>query len=139
MSDDGFAGRHVLDLLSVARELLSRNDAVVPGAAGGDLAMFGLAALAYDSLGSPRLGAWFLARVEREWPRSPYVAKSLMAREPLEPDSVDNLLVRLHRLGDNPYVAAANGDLVGRVRVTQLEDSLGGFVARMWATRRARP
>ena len=97
--------------------------------------MFALAGLANDSLNAPRLGGWFLARVEQQWPASLYLAKALMARAAVEPDSADAILARVRRLGSNPYVAAANGDVAGMVRVTQLEDSLGRFVDRMLTAR----
>ena len=135
VSDDGFGARLVADLLRIARQLIVRNDATPPGAVAGDLTMFGLAELARDSLGSPRLGGWFFNRLEQDWPRSPFVAKALMARALAEPDSSADFVRRLQRLADNPYVAAANGNVAGMLRVTQLEDSLGRFVDRMWLGR----
>ncbi|MES1259553.1 MAG: hypothetical protein ABUL71_03085, partial [Gemmatimonadota bacterium] len=135
LSDDGMVARTVGELVRMARMLVARNDAIAPGSVNGDLAMFGLAEFARDSLDAPALGAWFHARLEQQWRASPYVAKALIARAPLEPDSSDVLLARLRRLDTNPYVAAANGDVAARVRLPQLEDSLGKFVARMWTSR----
>lgn len=135
LSDAGATARALGDQLRIARELIARNDAVNPGAPTGDLTMFGLAEFARDSLGSTRLAAWFFARLEQYWPRSAYLGKALMARAPLEPDSATQLLVRLRVLGASPYVSAANGELAGAIRVTQLEDSLGRFVDRMWVKR----
>ena len=135
LSDDGAGARQLTELLGVARQLIGRNDAISPGAPAGDLAMFGLAALADDGLGAPRIGAWFFRRLEQEWPHSAYLAKALLARAPAEPDSTDAILVRARQLTSSPYVTAANGDVAGRVRVTLLEDSLGRYVDRMWAGR----
>jgi len=139
LSDDGTSARALGELLRMARVLLARNDATAPGAANGDLAMFGLAEFARDSIEAPALGAWFYSRLEQQWGSSPYVAKALMARVPLDPDSSDVLLARLQRLGSNPYVAGANGDVAARVRLPQLEDSLGKFVGRMWTVRPGSP
>ena len=135
LSDDGGGVRVLADLLRVARQLINRSDAISSGSVAGDLAMFGLAAQAHDSLGAPRLSAWFFQRLEREWPQSAYLAKAMLARAPNEPDSTDAILARARRLSTNPYVSAANGDVAGMVRVTQLEDSLGRYVDRMWAGR----
>ena len=135
LADAGFAGRRLADLVRYGRQLLGKNDSTAAGAARGDLIMFALGELARDSLRAPRLGAWFFARLERDWPQSPYAAKALLARGPLEPDSADALLARVRRLPTNPYVAAANGDVAGRVQVPRLEDSLNRFIARLWVAK----
>ena len=135
LSDDGGGARMLADLLRVARQVISRSDVIRAGAVAGDLAMFGLAAYAHDSLGAPRLGAWFFQRLEREWPQSAYLAKAMLARASNEADSTDAILARVRRLTTNPYVSAANGDVAGMVRVTQLEDSLARYVDRMWTGR----
>lgn len=132
LSDAGFGARRLAELARYAGLLLSKNDSTVAGAPRGDLTMFALGELARDSLGAPRLGGWFFARLERDWPQSPYTAKALIARAPLEPDSADALLARVRRLTTNPYVVAANGDIAGRVQVPRLEDSLSRFIARLW-------
>ena len=138
LSDDGPGARAIGDLLRMSRTLLARNDATAPGGLNGDLVKFGLAEFARNSLDAPGLGAWCFARLEQQWSASPYVAKALIARGPLEPDSSAALLMRLRGMTGNPYVAAANGDAMARVRVTQLEDSLGRFVDRMWSARPGR-
>lgn len=135
LSDDAAGSGAVARLQRIAGKIMARNDSTGAGTAGGDLAMFGLAETARDSLRAPALAAWFFSRLEREWPRSPYVGKALMARMPLQPDSSATLLQRLNSLTQNPYVAAANGDVAGAIRVTRLEDSLARFVDRMWSRR----
>ena len=135
LQEDGLGARAVADRLRIAHEIIARSDAVTPGAPTGDLAMFGLAEVANDSLGTARLAGWFFARIEQQWPQSPYLGKALMARAPLEPDSADALLARARQMAGNPYVAAANGDVAGMVRVSQLEDSLGRYVTRMLTAR----
>ena len=136
-SEDVGGDRVVAGMVRMSRQLLDRNQQAVAGSDGGDLAVFGLAEAARDSLHAPQLGAWLFGRIERDWPRSPYVAKALMARGALEPDSAAVLLARVQALTDNPYVTAANGDIAGRLRVTRLEDSLGRYIGRMWTTTRA--
>ena len=132
--DAGSGARRVAELVRFARLLLAKNDSTAPGAPRGDLTMFALGELARDSLGARRLSSWYFIRLEREWPQSPYVAKALIARARLEPDSADMLTLRLRGLTGNPYVAAATGDLAGRTRVPRLDDSLSNFIARLWAT-----
>lgn len=135
VTDAGIAGRRLQELERHARVLLAVNDSTTAGAPQGDLRMFALAELARDSIGAPRLGNWFFARVERDWPQSPYVARALFARSILQPDSADVLRMRAARLTTSPYVAAANGEPVGRIAVARLEDSLGAFVTRFWRSR----
>lgn len=134
LSDASFAQRHLADLLRYGRLLIGKNDSTVAGAPRGDLTMFALGEMARDSLGAPRLGAWYFGRLEREWPQSPYSGKALFARLPLEPDSTAVLMVRLRGQSANPYVAAANGDAAGAVQLPRLEDSLSTFIARLWAS-----
>ena len=133
LSDDGPGAGRLAQLVRLAHLVISRADATPAGSPAGDLTMFALAEFARDSLGSPRLGSWFFSQIEQQWPSSPYIAKALMARSHLEPDSAEALRARLVRLTTNPYVAAANGDVAGRVRMTQLEDSLGRFIDRLWS------
>jgi hypothetical protein len=126
---EGSLGAYQLsDLLIYGRWIIARDSAVTVGAADGDLAMFTLGELARDSLGAPTLGAWFFARIERDWPQSPYVPKALLARIPLEPDSAAALLARAQSYRDNPYVAAANGDIASQLRVARLEYVLGQYI-----------
>lgn len=135
LSDAGFGARRVSELARFATLLLSMNDSIAAGAPRGDMTVFALGELARDSLGAPRLGGWFFARVERDWPQSPYAAKAILARVPLEPDSADALVARAGRLTGNPYVAAANGDLASRLELPRLEDSLSRFIVRLWLAR----
>jgi hypothetical protein len=134
LSDAAPGLRRLADLLGFARLLIAKNDSIAPGAPRGDLTIFALGEIARDSLAAPRLGAWYFARVEREWPQSPYAGKALFARLPLEPDSGEVLLARLRHLSNNPYVMAANGDPAGAVQLPRMEDSLSAFVARLWAS-----
>jgi hypothetical protein len=134
-TEDVAGDRIIAGVVRMSRQLLDRNQQTAAGSDGGDLAVFGIAEAARDSLHAPQLGAWFFGRIERDWPHSPYVAKAIMARGALEPDSAVALLARVQALTDNPYVAAANGEIAGRLRVTRLEDSLGRYIGRMWSTR----
>lgn len=136
VADAGIGGRRLLDLLRYGRELLVLNDSTAPGAPQGDLMLFALGELARDSLGSSHMSSWFFARIEREWPQSPYTAKAIFARIELEPDSADVLRSRVRALAANPYVAAANGEAAGRATAARLEDSLSTFISRLWAGRR---
>ncbi|HEY8061779.1 MAG TPA: hypothetical protein VID74_03225 [Gemmatimonadales bacterium] len=110
------------------QRLVSSSDSTRAGAPAGDLRMFALAEFARDTFASPRLAAWLLARLEREWPQSPYLPKALLTRAALEPDSAAALRERVQRYAANPYVAAAHGDRGGQARVAQLEDSLGRYI-----------
>ncbi len=132
MPEGSFAAIHVTDLQRFARQLLGHSDSLRAGAPQGDLVAFALAEFARDSLEAPLLGASLFARIERDWPASPYVAKALLARAALLPDSSDALLARLHQRADNPFVRAANGSVAAQVRVAQLEDSLGRFIHHLW-------
>jgi hypothetical protein len=136
--DDGAAVRTIAGKLRLATQLVDQNDHIPAAAPDGDLTLFALAESARDSLHAPDLAASLFARLERDWPRSPYAAKALMARGPLEPDSAAILLARLRLLRDNPYVTAADGDPAGQVRVVRLEDSLRRHVAQVWARKPTR-
>lgn len=135
LSDGGFIARRIADRLRAAHALLAVNDSVPDGAPRGDLVMFALGELAHDSVGSAKLDGWFLRRLERGWPRSPYVAKAMLARAAIEPDSAATILVRVRALTDNPYVAAGGGGVAGRAELPRLEDSLGQFIAGFQAAR----
>lgn len=97
-----------------------------PGEPEGDLAMFFQATVARDTLHAPRLAAWLLRRLERDWPASPYVPKALLARVPLEPDSAGVIRSRLAQHGDSPYLAFIEGR--ESARFAALEDSLGFYI-----------
>ena len=86
---------------------------------------------ARDSLHAPRLGAELFARVERGWPTSPYVPKSMLARIWLQPDSAEAIRARVATHQGSPYLAYLRGmdDSVYR----QLEDSLAKFVSALAA------
>lgn len=139
LSDGGFIARRIADRLRVAHTLLAVNDSVADGAPRGDLMMFALGELAQDSIGSPQLGGWFFDRLERGWPQSPYVAKAMLARAAIEPDSAAAITARARELTGSPYVAAGGGAVAGRAELPRLEDSLGQFIAGFWAARPRRP
>lgn len=108
--------------------LVRGNDSTRAGAPAGDLRIFALAEYARDSLASARLAGWLFARVERDWPESPYGPKALLAQAAVEPDSASALLIRVRGHADNPYVLSAQGDRGAQARMTQLEDSLGRYM-----------
>lgn len=136
--DDGAAVRTIAGKLRLAGQLVDQNDRIPAAAPDGDLTLFALAESARDSLHAPGLAASLFARLEHDWPSSPYAAKALMARGPLQPDSAATLLARLRLLRNNPYVTAADGDAAGQVRVVRLEDSLRRHVAEVWARKPTR-
>ena len=113
--------------------LVARDDSTRAGVRHGDLAVFALAEFARDSLEAPLLGASLFARIERDWPASPYVAKAALARAALQPDSSEAIIARVRARSDNPFVRAAAGNVAAQVRVAQLEDSLGRFVRDLWS------
>jgi tetratricopeptide (TPR) repeat protein len=107
--------------------MLADIDSIPPGAEEGDLAMFHHASIASDTLGSPQLASWFLQKLERDWPASPYVAKALLWRIILEPDSADAFRERLaldH--ADSPYLAWIRG--VEDPRFAELEYTLDFYL-----------
>ena len=103
----------------------------VDGSAQGDLLNFALAELARDSLHAPRLAAALFARVERGWPASPYVPKSMFARIWLQPDSADAVRARVTTHQASPYLAYLRGMDDSMYR--HLEDSLAKFVSALAA------
>jgi hypothetical protein len=126
---EGSLGAYQLgDVLVYSRWIVARDSSVRRGAPTGDMAMFALGELAGDSLGAPRLSAWFYAQVEQDWPQSPYVPKAILARIPLEPDSADALLARARTYAASPYIAAASGDVAAQVQRSRLEYALGQFI-----------
>ena len=108
--------------------LVRGNDSTAAGAPAGDLRIFALAEYARDSLVNARIAGWLFARVERDWPGSPYGPKALLAQAAVEPDSAPLLLARARLHADNPYVLSALGDPGAQARMTQLEDSLGRYL-----------
>lgn len=117
------------DIERVARFVVASNDSIHDGAPLGDLRLLMLAGFARDSLASPPVSTALLGRLERGWPQSPYLGKALLARVPMQPDSAAALMDRFRQLTGNAYVEVASGDVGARLRVAQLEDSLGDFAA----------
>lgn len=117
------------------REILAELAATPAGSADGDLAMFFHATIARDTLRAPRLASHLLLRLEQGWPESPYVAKALLARLPLVPDSAAAIRERLAGFPDSPYLAY----LAGRAddRFATLEDALGFYIDGRLAERMA--
>jgi hypothetical protein len=105
--------------------------ALEPGVAEGDLLHFALAELARDSLRAPLLSADLFARIERGWPASPYLPKSLLARIWLQPDSAEVLRARASAFQASPYLAYLRGEDDANYR--HLEDSLATFVRALAA------
>ena len=139
-ADEGLPRMRAEELRRIARSLLDEERDTPAGAPRGDLVLFALAEVARDSLAAPRLSGWLLARIERDWPQSPYLAKTLLARLPLAPDSADVLRARLSALPPNPYLAYLRGEQ--NAAFVQLEDSLRAFGlerARAGTGRRTRP
>ena len=97
----------------------------------GDLLTFAHAELARDSLHAPQLSAALFANVERRWPASPYVPKSMFARIWLQPDSADALRARAAAYQGSPYLAYLKG--LDDSMYRHLEDSLAGFVSALAA------
>ncbi len=95
------------------------------GTPAGDLAMLFDASVARDTLAATGLASWLLRRLERGWPDSPYLAKALLIRMALEPDSADALRARLGQRTDSPYLAHLRGEEGARFAV--LEDSLSFY------------
>ncbi|MEP6591075.1 MAG: hypothetical protein ABJC19_07820 [Gemmatimonadota bacterium] len=139
-AEEGLPFIRANELRRIGGELVTEESATAAGSARGDLVLFSLAEVARDSLAAPTLASSLFARIERDWPRSDYLAKSLMARLPLAPDSAPALRARLAALPPNPYLAYLRGEQdSGFVR---LEDSLLAYTReRVQAAsgRRARP
>jgi hypothetical protein len=115
--------------------LVGLDSTTADGAPRGDLTLFAAASFARDSLHADRLAAWFLQRLERGWPRSPYRAKAMLLRSRLEPDSAADVLARLAGDSANPYVELARGEHSDAIR--DLEDSLDAFVRAMGRARKS--
>jgi hypothetical protein len=122
-----FAGR----LGNWGRAILRTADSLPPGSADGDLAMLFSAMVARDTLHAPRLASWLLHRLEQRWPESPYLAKALLMRMPLEPDSVDALAARLRQATGSPYLALMQGR--DDPRYAELEWALDFYLGERFA------
>ena len=124
-AEEGLTRLRADDLRRTAKSLLEEERATPAGAPRGDLVLFALAVVARDSLVAPVLASWLFARIERDWPQSPYRAKALLARLSLTPDSAASLRGRLLALPPNPYVDYLRGEQAAGF--VQLEDSLRAF------------
>lgn len=133
--DDAAARVTAEHLAAWGRAILTDVDTLDAGAPDGDLATLFDAMVARDTLEAPRLASWLLRRLERHWPESPYVAKALLMRMPLEPDSVEALRSRLERATDSPYLALMQGR--GDPRYGELEWALDFYLGERFATQGA--
>ncbi|MES2123668.1 MAG: hypothetical protein V4503_03160 [Gemmatimonadota bacterium] len=139
-AEDGLPFLRAGELRRIGDQLVSDEAAAAAGSPRGDLLLFSLAETARDSLAAPRLADWLFSRIERDWPNSAYLSKSLLARMPLAPDSAAALRARLSALPPDPYLAYLRGEQgPGFVR---LEDSLLSYTrerAQAASGRRAQP
>lgn len=126
LGDDGLARLRAVAARRSAGALIAEEKATAAGARAGDLVLFVLAETARDSLHAPRLADWLFARVERDWPASPYIGKALLARIALGGDSTAALQARLGARTDSPYLAYLQGRQ--DPAYARLEDSLRIFV-----------
>jgi len=122
----GLAAIRIGDLRRLGGRMVREHDSLMAGKDAGDLMLFALAEEARDSLEAPALAGSLLQRLEREWPASPYLPKSLMVRMALAPDSAETLRARLQQFGSSPYLGYTRGERDPRFVV--LEDSLASFV-----------
>jgi hypothetical protein len=123
-------------LVSWGRAMRADLDSTRAGAPDGDMMLFFHATVARDTLESPRLASWLLARLERDWPASPYVPKALLARMQLEPDSLDALRARFESHSDSPYLAFVQGRESGRF--AELEWALDFYLGERFANTMSR-
>ena len=115
---------------AIADRIVAEDSTARPGAPLGDLVYFTAAERARDSLRAPRLAVSLLARVEREWPASPYLPKALLARIILQPDSAEALRTRFARYPTSQYAAFLRG--TEGPAFARLEDSLDAFAVVFW-------
>lgn len=108
-TDDGSTAGRFAVLGRLAEGLRVQHDSLIPGSPLGDMLTFIHGETARDSLRAPALASYFFSRLERDWPLSPYLAKALLARIPLEPDSADVLRERVLSLVESPYLAYIEG------------------------------
>lgn len=133
--DDVTARIRAEQLAAWGKAILADVDTFKAGAPEGDLATIFDAMVARDTLEAPRLASWLLRRLERQWPESPYVAKALLMRMPLEPDSVDALRSRLERSTDSPYLALMQGR--NDPRYGEMEWALDFYLGERYAAQSA--
>lgn len=126
MLEDPASAFIVNNLVQSARSIDHELDSLVAGAPEGDMALLYHASVAEERLDSPRLAAFILARLERDWPESPYVPKALLIRMRLEPDSTQALQSRLESHQDSPYLAFVQGR--DDPRFAELEYALDFFI-----------
>lgn len=129
----GLAAIRIGDLRRIGGRVVAEYDSILPSTANGDLALFGLAEEARDSLNAPMLAASLFHDLETRRDSSPYVPKALIARMALLPDSAEALRARLARYADSPYLAFTRGE--DDPRLVALEDALRRFLDER-ATRR---
>ncbi|MBA2291551.1 MAG: hypothetical protein H0W15_03745, partial [Gemmatimonadales bacterium] len=108
-TDDGSTAGQFAVLGRLAEGLRAQHDSLIPGSPLGDMLTFIHGEIARDSLRAPALASYFFSRLERDWPLSPYLAKALLARIALEPDSADVLRERVVSLVESPYLAYIEG------------------------------
>lgn len=108
-TDDGSTAGRFAVLGRLAEGLRVQHDSLVAGTPQGDMLTFIHGEVARDSLRAPALASYFFSRLERDWPLSPYLAKALLARIALEPDSAEVLRARVVTLVESPYVAYLDG------------------------------
>lgn len=121
--EDGGANSVVRSLRRTARVLLGESDSLT-GVPGGDMRLILQADDAQRTLHAPALAKTLYARVEHDWPESPYLIKAMLARMLLEPDSAEAIRSRLDRY-PGPYLSVLQ--LKEDPRYRQLEDSLATF------------
>lgn len=131
----GLATIRIGELRRLGGRMVVEEDSLVAGAPRGDLALFAMAEEARDSLAAPSLAVSLLARLERDWPTSPYVAKALLVRMALTPDSADALRQRLRAQNGSPYLGFSSGER--DPRFAQLEDSLSAYLGERGRRRAA--
>ncbi|MEO5824853.1 MAG: hypothetical protein ABIR59_03120 [Gemmatimonadales bacterium] len=108
-TDDGSTAGRFAVLGRLAEGLRVQHDSLISGTPQGDMLTFIHGEVARDSLRAPALATYFFSRLERDWPLSPYLAKALLARIALEPDSAEALRERVVTLVESPYVAYLEG------------------------------
>ncbi len=127
--EDGGPISRLLALRRTVELILADRDSLA-GVPLGDLRLFAQSDDAAQVLRAPLLQRHLLARIEQDWPSSPYVVKSLLARILLEPDSAEVLRARVFTHEGNPYLQVIQ--LINDPRYTQLEDSLDAFIRQRY-------
>src|SRR6185369_1059431 len=109
--------------IMVANPLAILGPVAAPGDSSGEVHRFFMAETVRDSLGAPLLAAALFRKIQRDFPRSPYAPKALLAAAALDPDSAaasSRLLDSLYP--DSPYRLGLSGAEASGF--TSLEDSL---------------